>query len=611
MKAVVCSSLLLCVYLSLVVESGAQTPVGALAIDERRGDQYGWAVDYETVAAAQKRALQECGSGWSVVLTFGRCAAYAADQDADSTAVGWAESYASASGARAAALAKCRSRGAGAGCIVRAWGCNGPVVEEGLGLDRPARRRIQQGLQSAGFDPGGADGLFGPQTRAAIRNWQSSRGGRATGYLNGPQVRALRVGDGSPRSPVAVGTAAADAGAAEVVFWQSIQNSTNPTDFAAYLRRFPNGVFSELAQNRLSAMGAPAGERASPASVAATSVAAGGSAEPASRIRADETCTTKPAGTACWMEVSQRPGCYVWNPNLQAGETVTWTGVCTGDFADGSGTLTWIADGYRETSTGRLVAGEFDGHWVLRNASGTVHEGPFVDGERNGHWVERYETGTVAEGPFVDGERNGHWVIRLADDGVQEGPFVNGERHGHWVIRERDGSIRTEGPYVDGERQSLQWVRGDRPTTPTPASATAAGRATSVSPQRDVLVLWTKDPRVRTIDLYLNSNFVGTLRSAWERAFPVDCDWRERVDAEWAREGASVADRALGLNYFNELMEFTEYEGTDFNQDSVPAVIAPGSLAYRFVTHYRTGGESETSGEMKIVRGCNVFEIVP
>ena len=98
-------------------------------------------------AAAQARALAECGAGCSVVLTFGRCAAYAADQDADSTA-GWAEAYASASAAQEAALAECRSRGGGSGCIVRAWGCNGPVVEEGLNLDRAARRRIRAGFRS-------------------------------------------------------------------------------------------------------------------------------------------------------------------------------------------------------------------------------------------------------------------------------------------------------------------------------------------------------------------------------------------------------------------------------------------------------------------------------
>ena len=234
-------------------------------------------MDYETSSAAQGRALQECGSGCSVVLTFGRCAAYAADQDADSTAVGWAESYDSAAGARQAALAECRSRG-GSGCIVRVWGCNGPVVEEGLNLDRAARRQIQQGLQAAGFDLGGADGLFGPRTRAAIRSWQSARGTRATGYLDGPSAAALRSADGSvpavaavvpgasppvpaAQSPSPAGAAApasAASAAQENLFWQSIMNSTNPADFEAYLAQFPTGVFRALAQNRLTALRQPA-----------------------------------------------------------------------------------------------------------------------------------------------------------------------------------------------------------------------------------------------------------------------------------------------------------------------------------------------------------------
>lgn len=41
------------------------------------------------------------------------------------------------------------------------------VVEAALGLDRPTRRLIQEGLRNKGFDPGGSDGLFGPRTRDA------------------------------------------------------------------------------------------------------------------------------------------------------------------------------------------------------------------------------------------------------------------------------------------------------------------------------------------------------------------------------------------------------------------------------------------------------------
>ena len=296
MQTVAGSALVLCALVCASSVAVAQTPIGALAIDERQGDQYGWALDNETAGAAQARALSECGGGCRVVLTFARCAAYAADQDAASTAVGWSESYGSSAAARQAALSECSSRG-GSGCLVRVWGCNGPVVEEGLGLDRAARQQIQRGLQTAGFDPGGADGVFGPRTRSGIRRWQTSRGARATGYLDGASVSALGPSAlGQPtfrlREPVDAAAASARAPAAgpsesaaqqqpsaaasaeqENLFWQSIVNSTHPADFEAYLEVFPNGVFRRLAENRLSALRSARG--ASPAAVGRPAVGAG------------------------------------------------------------------------------------------------------------------------------------------------------------------------------------------------------------------------------------------------------------------------------------------------------------------------------------------------
>ena len=474
MKVLAWSALVVCVSLGTALSAAAQTPVGALAIDERQGDQYGWAVDYETSAAAQGRALQECGQGCSVVLTFNRCAAYAADQDADSTAAGWAESFDSEAGARQAALSECGSRG-GSGCTVRVWGCNGPVVEEELGLNQAARRQVQQGLRANGFDPGGADGLFGPRTRAAIRSWQSARGVRSTGYLDGPQVEALRS-RGESRPPAAAGAAAVNSGGLEVVFWQSIVNSTNPADFEAYLEQFPNGVFRALAQNRLVALrssaggtSAAAGSRVggvgslasgarvsgAPASLSGTAATSDVRSSPV-MFRPDQTCAGQPAGVSCWMEISRQPGCYVWNPNPQPGVTVTWTGNCNGGLAQGAGTLTWVWDGKRQTNTGRLHDGRWDGHVVVRFPDGQVDEGPVADGMKNGHWVEREPNGEVREGPYVDGQRNGHWVIRRAGGTVEEGPYVDGDRIGHWVVRGPDGN-EAEGPLVDGERHG-RWI---------------------------------------------------------------------------------------------------------------------------------------------------------
>ena len=308
MKTIAGSALVLCATVCMAASAAAQTPVGALAIDERQGDQYGWAVDYETAGSAQAAALRECGAVCSVVLTFERCAAYAADQDADSTAVGWAESYSSSAAAQQAALGECSSRGGGgSGCIVRVWGCNGPVVEDGLGLDRAARRAIQEGLQAAGFDPGGADGMFGPRTRAAIRGWQASQGARTTGYLDGAAVASLRpsvAGQPTFREREPAGAAAAPAATPAVsaaqqqpppasaelegLFWQSIMNSTNPAEFEAYLSQFPNGVFRALAEARLAALrasandppaagGRPVGGVGSPASGSRVSGAGGAS----------------------------------------------------------------------------------------------------------------------------------------------------------------------------------------------------------------------------------------------------------------------------------------------------------------------------------------------
>ena len=67
------------------------------------------------------------------------------------------------------------------------------AVEASLGLDRPVRRLIQQGLRSEGFDPGVPDGVFGPRTRRAIRAWQQSRGASSTGYLTGAEVALLQA----------------------------------------------------------------------------------------------------------------------------------------------------------------------------------------------------------------------------------------------------------------------------------------------------------------------------------------------------------------------------------------------------------------------------------
>ncbi|MBS1150956.1 MAG: penicillin-resistant DD-carboxypeptidase-like protein [Myxococcaceae bacterium] len=65
------------------------------------------------------------------------------------------------------------------------WGARGPAVAD-----------LQRRLQAAGFDPGAADGAFGPRTQAAVRAFQSARGLAADGIV-GPQTWGALNGAGA------------------------------------------------------------------------------------------------------------------------------------------------------------------------------------------------------------------------------------------------------------------------------------------------------------------------------------------------------------------------------------------------------------------------------
>ena len=165
-----------------------------------------------------------------------------------------------------------------------------------------------------------------------------------------------------------------------------------------------------------------------------------------------QSCQGQPKGAACWMELSNHPGCYVWNPYLQPDETVTWAGVCAEGWAQGTGTLIWVWDEGQETAedTGRLQAGKRHGQWILRDSNGSVQEGPYVEGKRHGQWVLRAADGSVQEGAYAEGKRHGQWVLRGPNGIVQEGPYVEGKRHGPWVLRDAYENV-AEGSYVKGK----------------------------------------------------------------------------------------------------------------------------------------------------------------
>ncbi|MEM9222143.1 MAG: caspase family protein [Pseudomonadota bacterium] len=67
-------------------------------------------------------------------------------------------------------------------------------TEQALAMDRNKRREVQSRLNLVeGVNVGGADGKFGPRTRAGIADWQDTRGLIASGFLTEPQLKALET----------------------------------------------------------------------------------------------------------------------------------------------------------------------------------------------------------------------------------------------------------------------------------------------------------------------------------------------------------------------------------------------------------------------------------
>lgn len=269
-------------------------------------------------------------------------------------------------------------------------------------LTREERVLVQRGLAALGYRPGPADGMFGPRSRSAIREWQKAKGIEATGTLTREEAAALAAA-GAP------GQAASP-------------------DPAGESRRSQNRVlhFPE----------------------------------------AGPKCEGMPEGSSCWRALAGKPGCSVFEDSYSPGATVAWSGGCDGDTAHGQGTLSYgFSDGDSAELTGELVSGKASGHWVERYSwADTVWQGPYVDGEKHGRWIGRTPDGDVFEGPYVNGERHGHWVYDSPDWTHEQGPYVDGRKHGHWIERWSDGSSVSEGAYVDGKRHGRwieRWRDGD------------------------------------------------------------------------------------------------------------------------------------------------------
>ena len=186
------------------------------------------------------------------------------------------------------------------------------------------------------------------------------------------------------------------------------------------------------------------------------------------QISAEETCVGKPVGAECWKELTNQPECYVWDNYYYVDQTVTWSGKCSGNVAQGEGTLSWEKrdkDGEltwgSSMQTGDLKNGKMHGQWVTSFPNfREIQEGPYVDGKRHGQWIYRNPAGSpgdILEGSYVNGKQHGPWFWRHSDGSVEERFHVNGKEHGQWITRYPNG-YKSKREYINGSKEGTWFL---------------------------------------------------------------------------------------------------------------------------------------------------------
>ncbi|MEM8537896.1 MAG: peptidoglycan-binding domain-containing protein [Pseudomonadota bacterium] len=127
------------------------------------------------------------------------------------------------------------------------------IEEDSLNLTRNERRRIQQNLTQLGFNTRGVDGIFGPGSRGAIRNWQQDNGYAQTSFLTREQINRLDA-QASRRAAEAAAEeerAREEALRVERDFWDETGARDTQAGYRAYLERYPEGIFADQARAQL------------------------------------------------------------------------------------------------------------------------------------------------------------------------------------------------------------------------------------------------------------------------------------------------------------------------------------------------------------------------
>jgi hypothetical protein len=173
-----------------------------------------------------------------------------------------------------------------------------------------------------------------------------------------------------------------------------------------------------------------------------------------------------------WL-TDPKTGCRVWDPVPQQ-ETISWTGSCENNLAQGRGVLQWSKDGKpTDRYEGDVRDGKMNGRGVLTAANGDRYDGEYRDGGRSGRGIYILANGDRYDGEWLNGKRNGRGVVSWANGDRYDGGWLDDKRNGRGVLTSASG-LHYEGEFrdnrpngtgtltsADGKRTySGQWTNG-------------------------------------------------------------------------------------------------------------------------------------------------------
>lgn len=151
------------------------------------------------------------------------------------------------------------------------------------------------------------------------------------------------------------------------------------------------------------------------------------------------------------IEIENKKGCFVDNPNPVENERVLFYGTCKDGVVDGRGELVWYVDGKLDLKVeGSWNKGVLNGNTKMYFGSGGSYKGMIKNELRDGFGTMKYHDGDYYEGFWKNNKRHGKGVFTFHNGTRFEGTYKNDYEEGFGKIFYKNGQ-KHEGYFEKGE----------------------------------------------------------------------------------------------------------------------------------------------------------------